>query len=202
MPAKIKPPPPDTSTDVVASRTLELVRGRTREEILVEIYKPVPADNQRDFWCRVKITTPTRELENTVFGIDRMQVIVLALRAVDMKLDRMALATKAELRFLGAVKPPVFTELEERDRLGNSLVNCLDALQFAQRTLLDPAASGRKSQAAARKLSRVLESAGARGLDGKHVRSDAKHESWFGWSETVRRRSRPQPARNASRRSS
>jgi hypothetical protein len=118
---------------------------------------------------------PTRELESTVFGIDRMQALVLALRAVDMKLGRMALAAEAEFHFLGAVKSPVFTELDDRDRLGNSLVNCLDALQFAQRMLLDTAASGRKRQAAARTIARVLESAGARGLDGKHVRSHAKH---------------------------
>lgn len=195
MPAKRKALSSEGSADIIASRSLELVRGRKREDVVVEIYRPVPADNQRDFRCRVKITTPTREFENTVFGIDRMQALVLAVRAVDMKLGRLALATKAELQFLGTPKFAVFTELEGLDRLGNSLVNCLDALQLAQRTLLHPAASDRRRQTVARKISGVLESAGFVGVDGKHVRSDPKGERWFGWSETARRRPRQQTVR-------
>jgi hypothetical protein len=85
-------------------------------------------------------------VRNTVFGIDRIQALVLAVRAVDMKLGRLALATKAELQFLDKPKFAVFTELEGFDRLGNSLVNCLDALQLAQRPLRESAASVRRSQ--------------------------------------------------------
>lgn len=181
---------------------MELVRGHKRDEVVVEIYRPVPADDHEDFVCRVKITTATRELENTIYGIDRMQALILAVRAADMKLRRMALARKAELHFLGKPTPPVFTELEGRDRLGNSLVNCLDALQLAQRTLLDSAASVRSRRVIVRQVSRVIESAGAVGVDGKHVRSDAKNEPWFGWSESIRRRPRQPSARRAPRRKS
>jgi Domain of unknown function (DUF6968) len=179
----------DARANAIVRREVTLARGRKREPVLLEIFPAVRVENG-DCKSRVVLTTKTRQFESSAYGVDSLQAVKLAIKAADAKIRLLASANGADAYFLGPGMPPVFDELESLERLSKSLVNCLDALQFARALLVDREASVSDRQDAAQQLSRVIESAGIMDTDGQHIRRRRDIARGSGWKETELRRSK------------
>lgn len=82
---------------LIASRVLKLRRLDGVADVAVRIYAPV--EDAGSWFCRYEIDWPERSSDRTIFGVDAMQSLVLALQMIGFEIYTSAYHEAGELYF-------------------------------------------------------------------------------------------------------
>jgi hypothetical protein len=121
------PPIPTTSTPMIAARTLTLVTKRKRERVHIRIGQPVrdvPTAGGLDWRCPISITGLAKRGRPQGIGVDSLQALIEALKAVEIEIDARARNSGGRFEWLGASwhgLPEISLSLPPRTRPGQTL---------------------------------------------------------------------------------
>ena len=99
------PPIPTTSTPMIAARTLTFVTKRKRQRVQIRIGRPVrdvPTVGGLDWRCPVSMTGLRKSRRPQGLGVDSLQALIDALKAVEVEIDARARASGGRFEWLGA----------------------------------------------------------------------------------------------------